>query len=78
MALKRAEKEKQVEDIKEKFGRLRRPYSRVQGVKAMGMNEIRNSLSRLAELKVGEHLAIRLLKARLPSRLPSTRNTPPL
>lgn len=65
MALKRAEKEKQVEDIKEKFGRAQAAFiAEYKGVKAMGMNEIRNSLRAASvELKVVRNtLAIRAVK----------------
>ena len=65
MALKRAEKEKQVEDIKEKFGRAKAAFiAEYKGVKAMGMNEIRNSLRAASvELKVVRNtLAIRAVK----------------
>ncbi|MEK7680209.1 MAG: 50S ribosomal protein L10 [Deltaproteobacteria bacterium] len=54
MALKRPEKEKQVEDIKAKFGRAQAAFiAEYKGVKAMGMNEIRSSLRDASvELKV--------------------------
>lgn len=65
MALKRAEKEKQVEDIKEKFRRAQAAFiAEYKGVKAMGMNEIRKSLRAASvELKVVRNtLAIRAVK----------------
>lgn len=65
MALKRAEKEKQVEDIKEKFGRAQAAFiAEYKGVKAMGMNEIRSSLRDASvELKVVRNtLAIQAVK----------------
>ena len=65
MALKRVEKQKQVEDIKKKFGRAQAAFiAEYKGVKAMGMNEIRNSLRAASvELKVVRNtLAIRAVK----------------
>ncbi len=62
MALKRPQKEKQVEDIKEKFGRAQAAFiAEYKGVKAMGMNEIRNSLRAASvELKVVRNTLARL------------------